>query len=114
MILLFTSETCAWCDILKTMIRTEGTDIIDSRSLYEIDIDRYGFISEAYRIRAVPTLISKSNILTGLPSADELKSFLLQSIAGGVSRDRENRPRCVIRPVSEITDQTTHVERVIQ
>ena len=114
MILLFTSESCAWCDILKTMIRTEGADIIDNRSLFEINIDKHGFIAEAYRIRAVPTLISKSNILTGLPSAEELKSFLLQSISGGVSQDSENRPRSVIRSVSEILDETTHIERLIQ
>jgi hypothetical protein len=96
------------------MIRTEGTDVIDSRSLFEIDIDKHGFIAEAYRIHAVPTLISKSNILTGLPSVEELKSFLLQSIAGGVSQDNENRPRSVIRPVSENPDETTHIERLIQ
>ena len=114
MILLFTSEGCAWCDILKTMIRTEGIEIIDSSSLYEIDIDRHSFIAEAYRIRAVPTLISNSNILTGFPSAEELRSFLLQSVSGGVSQENENRPRSVIRPVSEITDSSTHIERAIQ
>ena len=114
MILMFTSESCAWCDILKTMIRTECGEIIGGDSLFEVDINRHSYIAEAYQILAVPTLVSSTSILTGLPTTDELKSFLLQSAIGGVSNDENNRPRCVIRPVKELYDLPPDDEEILQ
>ena len=114
MILLFTSESCAWCDILKTMIRTECGEIIGGDSLFEVDINRHSYIAEAYQILAVPTLVSGTSILTGLPATDELKSFILQSAISGVSNDENNRPRSVIKPVRELYDLQPSSEEILQ
>lgn len=96
------------------MIRTEGQNIMCSNILYEVNIDRHRYIAEAYGIHAVPTLISGTNIISGLPSAEELHSFLLQSVSNSPSEDRENRPRSVIRTVSDISGHTTSIERIVQ
>jgi hypothetical protein len=114
MILLFTSKSCAWCDILKTMLRTECVEIVGGNLLFEVDINKHRYIAEAYQILAVPTLVSSSTILTGLPTTEELKSFLLQSAIGGVSTDENNRPRSVIRPVQDLSNLPPPTDEMMQ
>ena len=113
MILLFTSESCAWCDILKTMIRTESQDLLRGNFLYEVDIDRHKYITEAYQVQAVPTLVAGATSLTGLPSAEELRSFLLQSATTSLAINDNNRPSCVIRPLSEVSEYLSSTEEIM-
>ena len=82
MILLFTSPQCAWCDVVKDMVETECDSIGETTRLHEIDVERHTHIAETYGILAVPTLVSGSHSLSGVPCSDDLRSFLFQSIAG--------------------------------
>ena len=94
MILLFTSENCAWCDILKGMLEEELQNFRGMFSVYEVDIKRYEFITEAYDILGVPTLVSKKNVISGVPTIGDLQSFLFQT-ATASSQDSTS-PRSVI------------------
>ncbi|TFF91778.1 hypothetical protein EU545_02985 [Candidatus Thorarchaeota archaeon] len=81
MILLFTSKDCTWCDLLKDMI-LEETDVFGEDSLVcEIDINRYTRLAQAYGIVTVPTMVARSSILSGIPEADDLRSFLFRAFS---------------------------------
>ncbi len=82
MILLFTSPHCVWCDVVKDMVETECDTIGETTRLYEVNIERHTHIAETYGVLAVPTLVSGSVSLSGVPCSDDLRSFLFQSIAG--------------------------------
>ncbi len=79
MILLFTSENCAWCDIVKGMIEEEMKNFRGIFSVYEVDIKRYEYITEAYDVLGVPTLVSKKHVISGVPTIGDLQSFLFQT-----------------------------------
>ncbi|MCK4483920.1 MAG: thioredoxin family protein [Candidatus Thorarchaeota archaeon] len=82
MILLFTSPHCAWCDVVKDMVETECDTIGGTTRLHEVDVERHTHIAETYGVLTVPTLVSGSISLSGVPCSDDLRSFLFQSIAG--------------------------------
>jgi thioredoxin-like negative regulator of GroEL len=87
MILLFTSENCKWCDVLKDMIEEESEETIHETEILEIDVAKYRKIAEAYGVLVVPTLVAHANSLSGLPAADDLRSFLLSAATENVSSD---------------------------
>jgi len=92
MILLFTSPHCAWCDVVKDMVETECDTIGETTRLHEVDVERYTHIAETYGVLAVPTLVSGSQSLSGVPCSDDLRSFLFQSIAGRpLNKDEDAR-----------------------
>jgi glutaredoxin len=92
MILLFTSPHCVWCDVVKDMVETECDTIGETTRLYEVDVERHTHIAETYGVSAVPTLVSGSQSLSGVPCSDDLRSFLFQSIAGRpLNKDEDAR-----------------------
>ncbi len=97
MILLFTSDHCAWCDVVKGMIESESDTFEDPESIHEINVDRHSQIAEAYGILVVPTLVSRGCMLSGVPCEEDLRSFLLQSIAARNLDREESRARTVLR-----------------
>jgi len=96
MILLFTSPQCAWCDVVKDMVETECDAIGGTTRLHEINVERHTRIAETYGVLAVPTLVSGSQSLSGVPCSDDLRSFLFQSIAGR-PLDKDEDARSVLR-----------------
>ncbi len=96
MILLFTSQHCVWCDVVKDMVETECGSIGETTRLYEVDVERHTNIAETYGVMAVPTLVSGSVSLSGVPCSDDIRSFLFQSIAGR-SLHKDENPRAVLK-----------------
>jgi thioredoxin-related protein len=82
MILLFTSEHCTWCDMVRNMIENECYNLEQEFPIYEVCIEECQQIAQAYGILTVPTLIAGNNMLTGVPGHADLRSFLLQAAAG--------------------------------
>ena len=82
MILLFTSEHCTWCDMVRNMIENECHSLEQEIPIYEVSIEECQQIAEAYGILTVPTLVAGSKMLTGVPGHSDLQSFLLQAAAG--------------------------------
>ncbi len=97
MILLFTSDQCAWCDIVKSMLDAECEEFEDPCFVLEINVDKHSQIAEAYGILVVPTLVSKGCMLSGMPCQEDLRSFLLQSIAGRTHDREESRAQTVLK-----------------
>ena len=94
MILLFTSENCTWCDVVKSMLKEEMENFHGVFSVYEVDIKRYEFITEVYDVLVVPTLVSKKHVISGVPTSGDLQSFLFQTATESI-RDSPS-PRSVI------------------
>ncbi|MCK5301662.1 MAG: hypothetical protein KAJ96_00855 [Candidatus Thorarchaeota archaeon] len=90
MILLFTSPQCAWCAVVKDMVETECDSIGEPTRLHEIDIEMHTLFAETYGVTAVPTLVSGSHSLSGVPCSDDLRSFLFQSIGGRPLNEAED------------------------
>ena len=114
MILLFTSDHCAWCDVLKTMLDEESEELGLLQSIYEVNVDKHHHIAEAYSILVVPSLVSGMHKISGVPTPSDLRSFILQVNAGSQSGLKRNTPRSVLRDVREIqsfNDQEEHVVR---
>jgi len=97
MILLFTSDHCAWCDVVKGMIENENEGFEDPESIHEINVDSHSQIAEAYGVLVVPTLVSRGYMLSGVPCQEDLRSFLLQSIAARTIDREESRAQTVLR-----------------
>jgi len=87
MILLFTSDHCMICDMVKGMLEEEGADFGDGAKVYEVNVERHPFIAEAYGVMVVPTLVAGGSALYGVPCESELKSFLLQAAVGSSSHE---------------------------
>jgi hypothetical protein len=83
MILLFTSDDCTWCGVLKSMLEDESEALGTEHNIYEVDVERQYRIAEAYGILAIPTIVAGPCKISGVPSASDLRSFLLQAVSGG-------------------------------
>jgi thiol-disulfide isomerase/thioredoxin len=112
MILLFTSDHCAWCDVLKTMLEEESDQLGLLESIFEVNVDRYHHIAEAYSILVVPSLVSGMHKISGVPTASDLRSFILQINAGTRSEIKKHTPRTVLRQVREIQNFNDVEEQV--
>ncbi|NHI83560.1 MAG: thioredoxin [Candidatus Thorarchaeota archaeon] len=108
-ILFFTSNQCAWCDIVKEMLENASHELSESTLIYEVNIDRYQSIAEIYGIMMVPTLVSKGNMICGVPTSADLISFLMQSITEPIAVHQEGSPRAIIRPASRIKRLSTEL-----
>ena len=64
------------------MLEEELHDFSITEPVYEIDVERHKYIAEAYGIMTLPTLITGNNVLSGLPTESDLRSFILQSFPG--------------------------------
>ncbi|MBD3405837.1 MAG: hypothetical protein GF411_06880 [Candidatus Lokiarchaeota archaeon] len=83
-ILLFTSTHCTWCEVVRGMIEEQLSELNLNIVLYEINIDENMNIAQVYGILEVPTVISRTKRLSGLPSFADLRSLLFQSIMGRI------------------------------
>jgi hypothetical protein len=114
MILIFTSDNCAWCDVLKKMLEDETEELGLLDSIYEVNVDHHHHIAEAYSILVVPSLVSGMHKISGVPTADDLRSFILQ-VNAGARTSFKHTPRSVLREVREIqnfNDQEEHMARL--
>ena len=105
MILLFTSDHCAWCDVLKTMLEEESEELGLLESIYEVNVDRHHHIAEAFSILVVPSIVSGMHKISGVPTASDLRSFILQVNAGARMGFKKHTPRSVLRDARKL--QTT-------
>jgi thioredoxin-related protein len=93
MILLFTSEHCTWCDMVRNMIEKEYLNLGHEVPIYEVSIEECRQIAEAYGILMVPTLIAGNKMLTGIPGLSDLRSFLLQAASGPTLYQKKDQSR---------------------
>ena len=84
MILLFTSTYCTWCNVVKRMIVEDTQELSGLVPIHEVDIEKHESIAKVYGVLMVPTLVSGSSVLSGLPSDSDLHSFILKAAAGSV------------------------------
>jgi hypothetical protein len=102
MILLFTSDHCTWCGILKSMVEAESEVLGTEHQVYEVNVERQYRIAEAYDILVVPTLVAGAYKISGVPSADDLRSFLLRAVSRGFLQYGGKHVRSVLREVRQI------------
>jgi len=87
MILLFTSDHCMMCDMVKGMLEEEEADLGESAMVCEVNVERHPVIAEVYGVMVVPTLVAGGKALYGVPCESELRSFLLQAAVGSSSHE---------------------------
>jgi thioredoxin-like negative regulator of GroEL len=97
MILLFTSKHCTWCDIVKNMIEEESSELGCREPLFEVNVEHHSHIAEAYGIFMVPTLVSRNNMLSGVPCQDDLRAFLLRSLTETLNERGDGKAAKAIR-----------------
>jgi len=114
MILLFTSDHCAWCDVLKTMLDEESEELGLHRLVYEVNVDKHHHIAEAYSILVVPTLVSGMHKISGVPTSSDLRSFILQVHAGTLPRSKKDTPRSVLREARKLQSSNSSEEPVVR
>jgi hypothetical protein len=79
------------------MIDEESTDLGCREPLFEVNVEHHSHIAEAYGILLVPTLVSKSNMLSGVPCQDDLRAFLLRSLTETIAEKNEGKASRAIR-----------------
>ncbi len=94
-IFLFTSKKCTWCNMVKDMIEEELEEFVWPSDIYEVDIEKYQQIAQAYGILVVPTLVAGGQMLSGLPTPSDLRSFLMQSVPSIALSNNEKSRRQV-------------------
>ena len=114
MILLFTSDHCAWCGVLKSMLEDESEVLGTEQNIYEVDVERQYRIAEAYGILAVPTLVAGAYKISGVPEASDLRSFLLQAVSGGFLRYGRKSVKSVLREVRRIKSSETSDDQLVR
>ncbi len=114
MILLFTSNHCAWCGALKAMLENESKVLGTEQLFYEVNIDKQYRIAEAYGILVVPTLVAGSYKISGVPTSSDLRSFLLQSVSGGFRKTSTKMVKSVLHDVRQIRASETHNDQLIR
>jgi thioredoxin-like negative regulator of GroEL len=87
MILLFTSDHCMMCDMVKGMLEEEEADLGETATVCEVNVERHPVIAEVYGVMVVPTLVAGGKALYGVPCESELRSFLLQAAVGSSSHE---------------------------
>ena len=97
---------------LKTMLEEESEELGLLDSIYEVNVDHHHHIAEAYSILVVPSLVSGMHKISGVPSASDLRSFILQINAGARRALKKNTPHSVLREVREIQNFNDIEEQV--
>ena len=114
MILLFTSDHCAWCDVLKTMLEEESEELGLLESIYEVNVDRHHHIAEAFSILVVPSLVSGMHKISGVPTASDLRSFILQVNAGARQGFKQDTPHSVLSAARKIQTAKGQEEEMVR
>lgn len=104
MILLFTSDHCAWCDVLRMMLDDESDDLGLTQTIFEVNVDKHHHIAEAYGILVVPTLVAGMQKISGVPTHSDLRSFLLQVSPTMQSTTARDTPTSVLREVRSLRE----------
>jgi len=104
MILMFTSNHCAWCDILKSMLDEESDEIGILQPIFEVDVDKHHRIAEVYGILVVPTLVAGMKKISGVPTQSDLRSFLLHLNPITRSQSEREAPSLVLREVRNLRE----------
>ena len=84
------------------MLEEEIEDFILPSDIYEVDIERYRHIAEAYGVMVVPTLVAGGHSISGLPTASDLRTFLMQSFPGLTQSDSEKSRRKVLHKMKRL------------
>ena len=113
MILLFTSDHCTWCDVLKSMLQEEWNDLGISEQIHEVDVEKHTYIAEAYGILVVPTLVTGNQKISGVPSSDDLRSFLIQAISHSGSMNVKKTEDVVFKEIREIRGPVQSEQQVL-
>ncbi|MBN2230826.1 MAG: thioredoxin family protein [Candidatus Thorarchaeota archaeon] len=108
MILLFTSNHCAWCEVLKNMLLEKYEEFGQLDTIYEVNVDVHYHIAEAYGILVVPTLVAGMQKITGVPTETDLRSFILQITSGAKAKGKKVPASSFLREARKI--QKTQVQ----
>lgn len=114
MILLFTSDHCTWCNVIKRMLEEEAEELGSLPSIFEVNVDKYQNIAEVYNVLVVPTLVAGIQQITGVPSASDLRSFILQISAGRHTKASTHNPSSLLRLVRKIQTSQPEKQSVIR
>jgi hypothetical protein len=102
MILLFTSNHCTWCDVLRKMLEDESDTFGSLQPIFEVDVDRHHHIAEVYDILVVPTLVAGMQKISGVPTQSDLRSFLLHMNPVIQFRSERSSPRSFLQKVRDL------------
>ncbi len=91
------------------MLEEEAKDLGSLPSIFEVDVDKYQNIAEAYNVLVVPTLVSGMQQITGVPTSSDLRSFILQISTGKRAESFPTDPSSLLRLIR--TTQTTQNEK---
>jgi len=114
MILLFTSNHCTWCDILKRMLDEESDELGGLQPIFEVDVDKHHHIAEVYGILVVPTLVAGMQKISGVPTQSDLRSFLLHLNPVTQSRSERVAPSLVLREVRSLRESQGEEKTVVR
>lgn len=81
----FSAEWCGPCKMLKPILTELKTKIGDNASILKVDVDKNPQVSQAYNIRAVPTLIlfRKGEVLwrqSGVVPINKLEEIITKNL----------------------------------
>jgi hypothetical protein len=96
------------------MLDEEVEELGLNQSIFEVNVDRHHHIAEAYSILVVPSLVSGMHKISGVPTASDLRSFILQVNAGTRSNLKRNTPHSVLRDVREIQEFNDQDEPLVR
>jgi len=96
------------------MLEQESEQLGLLESIFEVNVDRYHHIAEAYSILVVPSLVSGMHKISGVPTASDLRSFILQINAGTRSGLKKHTSQIVLQQVREIQNFNDLEERTIR
>jgi len=96
------------------MLEDESETLGTEQNIYEVDVDRQYRIAEAYGILAVPTLVAGAYKISGVPSASDLRSFLLQAVSGGFLHYGGKSVKSVLRDVRRIKSSELSGNQVLR
>ena len=102
MILLFTSDNCTWCDVLKGMLEEAWSELGTSHRVHEINVTHHSKIAEVYDVLVVPTLVAGHQKISGVPGTDDLKAFLIQAFTQGSFVDTRHATKSLFTEVRAI------------
>jgi thioredoxin-like negative regulator of GroEL len=107
MILFFTSDKCTWCDVLKKMLDEEWSQLGAPYEVHEVNVDKYATIAEVYSVLVVPTLVAGPHKLTGVPTSDDLRSFVMQALSNADSAEPSAVSRLLFTEVRALHEADT-------
>jgi predicted DsbA family dithiol-disulfide isomerase len=96
------------------MLEDEGKSLGIEQQVYEVNVDKQHRIAEAYGILVVPTLVAGSFKISGVPTASDLRSFLLQAVSRGFLKAGTKMVKSVLRDVRQIRASETHKDHLVK